>query len=152
MEAAHSRTGSLAVRRQLTALRKQLRSLYGDRMEYALLRTKQKFYTGGDKAGCLLVPHLGMQTASRRVVEVHLPDGTLTCQEALILQQFERIYLDFAEGLDSQDIEDYLDSTPLSQIPPQTVPFWRRTLLLRRYYRLYTICKPVKRWERMALE
>ncbi|KAJ1091896.1 hypothetical protein NDU88_005010 [Pleurodeles waltl] len=78
MEATHSRTGSLAVKRQLTALRKQLRSLDGDRAEYALFRTNQKFYAGGDKAGRLLAHCLHMQTASRRVAELRLLGGTLT--------------------------------------------------------------------------
>ncbi|KAJ1210572.1 hypothetical protein NDU88_005934 [Pleurodeles waltl] len=120
MEAAHSRTGSLAVRRRLTALRKQLRALDGDRADNALLWTKQTFYVGGDKAGRLLVHRLRMQATSRRVTEVHLPDGTLTSQKALILQQFKRFYSELysTEELESQDIEDYLDFIPLSQIPP----------------------------------
>ncbi|KAJ1146687.1 hypothetical protein NDU88_012950 [Pleurodeles waltl] len=61
-----------------------------------------------------------MQAESCRVAEVCLPDDTLTSQEALILQQFERFYSDLyaKEELDSQDIEDCLDSTHLSQIPP----------------------------------
>ncbi|KAJ1141969.1 hypothetical protein NDU88_008297 [Pleurodeles waltl] len=60
-----------------------------------------------------------MQATSCRVAEVHLPDGTLPSQEVLILQQFEMFYSDLyaAEQLDSQDIDDYLDSAPLPQIP-----------------------------------
>ncbi|KAJ1083195.1 hypothetical protein NDU88_003355 [Pleurodeles waltl] len=46
LEATHGRSGSLAMQRQITTLRKQLRALDSDRVEYALLRTKQKYYTG----------------------------------------------------------------------------------------------------------
>ncbi|KAJ1178067.1 hypothetical protein NDU88_003316 [Pleurodeles waltl] len=46
LEATHGRSGSLAMQRQISTLRKQLRALDSDRAEYALLRTEQKYYTG----------------------------------------------------------------------------------------------------------
>ncbi|KAJ1155428.1 hypothetical protein NDU88_008158 [Pleurodeles waltl] len=51
LEETHRQSGSLAVRRQLAVQRKQLRALDEGKAEYALLRTKQKFYTGGNRAG-----------------------------------------------------------------------------------------------------
>ncbi|KAJ1155596.1 hypothetical protein NDU88_008325 [Pleurodeles waltl] len=46
LETTYGRTGSLVMRRQIATLRKQLRVLDGDRVDYALLGTKQKFYAG----------------------------------------------------------------------------------------------------------
>ncbi|KAJ1217077.1 hypothetical protein NDU88_004672 [Pleurodeles waltl] len=46
LEATHGQTGSLVMQRQIATLRKQLRALDSDRAEYALLRTKQKYYAG----------------------------------------------------------------------------------------------------------
>ncbi|KAJ1167781.1 hypothetical protein NDU88_008170 [Pleurodeles waltl] len=89
LDVTHRQTGSLAVRRQLTTQRKQLWALDKDKVEYALLRTKQKFYAGGNRAGRLLAHRLHKQAAERQVAELRLPDGTLTCQEELIRQQFE---------------------------------------------------------------
>ncbi|KAJ1115168.1 hypothetical protein NDU88_003394 [Pleurodeles waltl] len=54
LEASHGRSGLLMTRRLITTLRKQLRALDCDRAEYSLLRTKQRYCTGGDRAGCLL--------------------------------------------------------------------------------------------------
>ncbi|KAJ1119870.1 hypothetical protein NDU88_008054 [Pleurodeles waltl] len=54
LEATHSQSGSLATQRQIATLRKQLRALDDDRAEYALLQTKQKYYTGAIGAGRLL--------------------------------------------------------------------------------------------------
>ncbi|KAJ1186039.1 hypothetical protein NDU88_002824 [Pleurodeles waltl] len=61
LEASHGRSGSLVMRRQLNTLRKQLRALGGDRAEYALLRTKLRYYAGGDRAGLLLAHRLQVQ-------------------------------------------------------------------------------------------
>ncbi|KAJ1189825.1 hypothetical protein NDU88_006567 [Pleurodeles waltl] len=46
LEATYGRSVSLVMRRQIATLRKQLRALDGDRAEYALLWTKQKYYAG----------------------------------------------------------------------------------------------------------
>ncbi|KAJ1217494.1 hypothetical protein NDU88_005088 [Pleurodeles waltl] len=88
LEETHRQCGSLAVRRQLAIQRKQLRALDEDKAEYALLRTKQKFYTGENRAGRLPPHRLRTKATERRVGELRLPDGTLTCQEELIRQQF----------------------------------------------------------------
>ncbi|KAJ1154816.1 hypothetical protein NDU88_007559 [Pleurodeles waltl] len=80
LEETHRQSGSLAVTRQLTIKRKELRALDEDKAEYALLRTKQKFCTGGNTAGRLLAHRLRTQATERRVAELRLPDGTLTCQ------------------------------------------------------------------------
>ncbi|KAJ1155016.1 hypothetical protein NDU88_007752 [Pleurodeles waltl] len=91
-----------------------------DKVEYALFRTKQKFYAGGDTAAHLLVHRLRSQAVGRRVAELRMPDGTLTCQEELILQQIEQFYTDLysTEERDDDGMEDYLDSTTLPRIPP----------------------------------
>ncbi|KAJ1130198.1 hypothetical protein NDU88_008554 [Pleurodeles waltl] len=80
------------MRRQLTIQLKQLRALDEDKAEYALLCTKQRFYTGGNRAGRLLAHRLRTQATEHRVAELKLSDGTLTCQEEPIRQQFERFY------------------------------------------------------------
>ncbi|KAJ1192202.1 hypothetical protein NDU88_001514 [Pleurodeles waltl] len=80
---------SLAVRRQLAIQRKQLRALDEGKEEYALLRTKQKFYTGGNRAGRLLAHRLRIQSTEHRTAELRLPKGTLTCPEEPIRQHFE---------------------------------------------------------------
>ncbi|KAJ1096695.1 hypothetical protein NDU88_001828 [Pleurodeles waltl] len=46
---------------------KQLWALDMDRAMYALIRTKQKFCVGSNKAGCLLAHPLRAQTTQRRV-------------------------------------------------------------------------------------
>ncbi|KAJ1219164.1 hypothetical protein NDU88_006735 [Pleurodeles waltl] len=51
LEETHRQSRSLAVRRQLTTLRKQLQALDEGKAAYALLHTKQSFYTGRNKAG-----------------------------------------------------------------------------------------------------
>ncbi|KAJ1163977.1 hypothetical protein NDU88_004424 [Pleurodeles waltl] len=104
LETTHSVSGSLEMRRQIATLRKQLRTMGGDRAEYALLRTKQKYYTGGDRTGRLLAQQLQAQTAGRRVAELQLPDGTQTCGDEQIVTQFEHFYSDLsaAEGLDAE--------------------------------------------------
>ncbi|KAJ1125456.1 hypothetical protein NDU88_003888 [Pleurodeles waltl] len=66
LEVTHRQTGSLAVRRQLTIQQKQLRALDEDKAEYVILRTKKKFYTGGNRAGLLLAHRLRTQIAERR--------------------------------------------------------------------------------------
>ncbi|KAJ1142954.1 hypothetical protein NDU88_009266 [Pleurodeles waltl] len=73
---------------------------------------------GGDRAGNFW-PTAFVCSQQARVAEVRLPDGTLINQEALILQQFKRFYsaLYAVEELDSQDTDDYLDSTPLPWRP-----------------------------------
>ncbi|KAJ1206248.1 hypothetical protein NDU88_001657 [Pleurodeles waltl] len=55
----------------------------------------------------------------RRVPVLRLPDGTLTGQEDLILQQFEVLYTDLysVEKPDPESMETYLDSALLPQIP-----------------------------------
>ncbi|KAJ1109633.1 hypothetical protein NDU88_006993 [Pleurodeles waltl] len=130
LEVAHSQTGSLAMRRQLTTHRKQLQALDEDKAEYALLWTKQKFYAGGNRAGHLLAHELHTQATERRVAELRLPDGTLTCQEELISHQFERFYSDLysAEELDHKGMEDYLDFAPLPRIPPVDSPTMERDI------------------------
>ncbi|KAJ1167897.1 hypothetical protein NDU88_008282 [Pleurodeles waltl] len=120
LDVTHGRTGYLVVRRQLRTLRKQLQTLDGNKAEYTLLQTKQKYYAGGNKAGHLLPHRLRVQAAGRRVVELQLPNGTWTCQEELILHQFEQFYSDLytAEELDEKGVEGYLNSVPLTRIPP----------------------------------
>ncbi|KAJ1167697.1 hypothetical protein NDU88_008086 [Pleurodeles waltl] len=120
LEVTHGRTGYLVVRRQLRTLRKQLQTLDGNKAEYTLLQTKQKYYAGGNKAGHLLPHRLRVQAAGRHVVELQLPNGTWTCQEELILHQFEQFYSDLytAEELDEKGVEGYLNSVPLTRIPP----------------------------------
>ncbi|KAJ1188230.1 hypothetical protein NDU88_004993 [Pleurodeles waltl] len=54
LEVTHRQTGCLVVRRQLTIQQKQLRALDEDKVEYALLRTNQKFYTGGEQGGSIV--------------------------------------------------------------------------------------------------
>ncbi|KAJ1117584.1 hypothetical protein NDU88_005782 [Pleurodeles waltl] len=117
LEVAIRQAGSLTASRQLTTPRKQLRALDKDMEEYALLQTKQKFYAGGNRAGLLLAHRLHTQATERRVAELRLPDGTLTCQEELIRHQFERFYPDLysTEELDPKGMEEYLDSAPLSR-------------------------------------
>ncbi|KAJ1082995.1 hypothetical protein NDU88_003156 [Pleurodeles waltl] len=119
-EVAHRQTWSLATMRQLTAHQKQLRALDEDKAVYALLRTKQKFYAGKNRAGCLLAHRLRTQARERRVAELWLPDGTLICQEELIHQQFERFYSDLypTKEIDHKGMEDCLDSAPVAQLPP----------------------------------
>ncbi|KAJ1166457.1 hypothetical protein NDU88_006860 [Pleurodeles waltl] len=118
LEATHGRSGSLVTQRQIATLRKQLHALDGYRAEYALLRTKQRHYAGGDRARHLLAHRLREQAAGRRVAELQLPDDTRTCREEQIVAQFELFYSDlYAEqGLDGEGVEGYLISIPLSQI------------------------------------
>ncbi|KAJ1098265.1 hypothetical protein NDU88_003381, partial [Pleurodeles waltl] len=106
--------------RQLTTQRKQLWALNEDKVEYALLRTKQTIYAGGNRAGRLLAHRHHTQAKERRVAELRLSDGTLICQEELIHQQFERFFSDLysVEGIDHKGVEDYLDSVPVPQLPP----------------------------------
>ncbi|KAJ1083844.1 hypothetical protein NDU88_003999 [Pleurodeles waltl] len=120
LEETHRQSGSLAVRRQLTTQRKQLRALDEDKPAYALLRTKQKFYTGGNKAGRLRAHRLRTQATERRVAEQRLPYETLSCQDELIRLQFERFYSDLysAEEVDPTEIEEYLDTAPVARLPP----------------------------------
>ncbi|KAJ1197663.1 hypothetical protein NDU88_001519 [Pleurodeles waltl] len=120
LEETHRQSGSLAVRRQLSVQRKRLRALDEGKAEYAVLRTKQKFYTGGNRAGRLFALRLHIQATECRVAELRLPDGTLTCREEPIRQQFERFYADLysAEGVDQSKVEDYLDSAPVARLPP----------------------------------
>ncbi|KAJ1143771.1 hypothetical protein NDU88_010075 [Pleurodeles waltl] len=96
----------------------ELRVLDGDKAEYVILRTKQKFYAGGNKAGHLLARQV--QAVGRRVAELQLPDGTRTCHEEHILHQLERFYSDLytAEELGEEVVEGYLNSVPLTRIPP----------------------------------
>ncbi|KAJ1117692.1 hypothetical protein NDU88_005889 [Pleurodeles waltl] len=94
LEVAHSQTGSLAVRRQLTTHQKQLQALDDDKAVYALLWTNQTFYAGGNRVDRLLAHRLCAQAMEWQVAELRLLDGTLTCQEELIRHQFERFYLD----------------------------------------------------------
>ncbi|KAJ1190986.1 hypothetical protein NDU88_000303 [Pleurodeles waltl] len=61
LEETHRQSGFLAVRRQLTIQRKQLRALDEDKAKYVLLHTKQKFYTGGEQGGRLLAHRLCTQ-------------------------------------------------------------------------------------------
>ncbi|KAJ1092472.1 hypothetical protein NDU88_005582 [Pleurodeles waltl] len=73
------RTASLVVRRQVTTLRKHLRALDWDKADNALLRTRQKYYSGNNKACHLLAHRLWVQAAGQRMAELQLPDGTWTC-------------------------------------------------------------------------
>ncbi|KAJ1217157.1 hypothetical protein NDU88_004752 [Pleurodeles waltl] len=120
LEVTHRQTGSLAVRRQLTIQRKQLRALDEYKAEHTVLCTKQKFYTGGNRVGQLLAHRLCMQATECRVAELKLSGGTLTCQEELICQQFEQFYSDLysAEEVNLRGVEDYLDSVPVARLPP----------------------------------
>ncbi|KAJ1079886.1 hypothetical protein NDU88_000118 [Pleurodeles waltl] len=76
--------------------------------------------TLGNRAGCLLAHQLRVQAAGRRVVELQLPDGTRTCQEEQIVNQFERFCSDLytAEELDEEGVEEYLNAIPLTPILP----------------------------------
>ncbi|KAJ1117967.1 hypothetical protein NDU88_006162 [Pleurodeles waltl] len=108
------------MRRQISTLHKQLHALDGDRAEYALLRTKQRYYTRGDRAGRLLAHRLRVQVVERRVAELQLPDGTWTDREDHIIAQFEQFFTDlYAEkGLDGGGgVERYLASVPLPRLP-----------------------------------
>ncbi|KAJ1138662.1 hypothetical protein NDU88_005043 [Pleurodeles waltl] len=109
LEVAQRQAGSLATRRQLTTLRKQLRALDEDKAEYALLQIKQKFYAGGNRVGHLLAHRLCTQATEWRVADLRLPSGTLTCQEELFRHQFERFYSDLysTEELDHKGMEDH---------------------------------------------
>ncbi|KAJ1101473.1 hypothetical protein NDU88_006540 [Pleurodeles waltl] len=53
-------------------------------------------------------------------MKLRLPDDTQTCQEELILQQFERFYSDLysAEELVADGVEGYLEPISLTRIPP----------------------------------
>ncbi|KAJ1209461.1 hypothetical protein NDU88_004839 [Pleurodeles waltl] len=104
LEETHRQSGSLAVRRQLAVQRKQLGALD----------------EGKAKAGRLLAHRLHIQATECRVPELRLPDGTLTCREELIRQQFKRFYADLysVEGVDQSEVEDYMDSAPVARLPP----------------------------------
>ncbi|KAJ1156641.1 hypothetical protein NDU88_009359 [Pleurodeles waltl] len=106
-------------RQQITTLCKQLWALDGHRAEYALLRTKQRYDAGGDRAGHLLAHRLRVQAVGRWVVELQLSDGTRTCREEQIIAQFEQFYSDLytEEGLDEEGVEGYLASVPRLRFP-----------------------------------
>ncbi|KAJ1090835.1 hypothetical protein NDU88_003963 [Pleurodeles waltl] len=89
LEATHNGSWSLATWRQIATLRKQLRALDGNRVEYALLRTKQKYYTGRPGGMPTGPPALGAGSGTP-CAELQLPDGTLACGDEQIIAQFER--------------------------------------------------------------
>ncbi|KAJ1190596.1 hypothetical protein NDU88_007334 [Pleurodeles waltl] len=78
------------------------------------------YYTEGNRAGRLLAHRLHTQATERRVAELKLSDGTLTCQEEPICQQFEQFYsnLNSAEGVNHKGVEGYLDPVPVARLPP----------------------------------
>ncbi|KAJ1083081.1 hypothetical protein NDU88_003241 [Pleurodeles waltl] len=121
LEETHRQSGSLAVRIQLTTQRKQLRALDEDKAAYALLRTKQRFYTGENKAGQLLAHRLRTQATKHRVAELRLPDDTLSCQDEAIRLQFEQFYSDLysTEEVDPLEIEEYHDTAPVARLRPR---------------------------------
>ncbi|KAJ1106246.1 hypothetical protein NDU88_003649 [Pleurodeles waltl] len=84
-----------------------------------LLRTKQRYYTGGDRAGRLLAQRLWVQVAGWRVAKLQLLDGTRTCREEQIVTQFKQFYSDLyaEEGLDEEGVEGYLTSSPVLDLP-----------------------------------
>ncbi|KAJ1211005.1 hypothetical protein NDU88_006367 [Pleurodeles waltl] len=62
LESSHRSTGSMALHRELTVTLKQLKAIHTDRAEYTLLRRKQRYHVGGNKAGHLLAYRLHAQT------------------------------------------------------------------------------------------
>ncbi|KAJ1140137.1 hypothetical protein NDU88_006497 [Pleurodeles waltl] len=97
LEASHRRSGSLMRRQQINTLRKQLRALDGDRAEYALLWTKQRYYAGGDRAERLLAHRFWVQAeggvwrsyncrmahglTERTTLSLSLSNSTLICMQ-----------------------------------------------------------------------
>ncbi|KAJ1170726.1 hypothetical protein NDU88_002599 [Pleurodeles waltl] len=63
-----------------------------DGAEHALLRTKQMYYVGRNKAGRLLVHRLHAQVAQLQVNAIQTWYGAVINDEELILKEFEELY------------------------------------------------------------
>ncbi|KAJ1216177.1 hypothetical protein NDU88_003783 [Pleurodeles waltl] len=72
---------------------KQLKAIDMDGAEYALLRSKQMYYVGGNEAGRLLAHQLQAQVVQCLVNSLQTLGGAITTDDALILKEFEDFYL-----------------------------------------------------------
>ncbi|KAJ1109808.1 hypothetical protein NDU88_007166 [Pleurodeles waltl] len=90
---------------------------YEEKAEYALLRTKQKLYTGGRSSAGPQTLYAGHGATGGRI---KVTRWYTDMSGELIRQQFERFYshLYSMEGIDYKSVEDYLDFAPVAQLPP----------------------------------
>ena len=64
LETHHKQTGSRKVYRELQEVHRELMALDLDAAEYALLRIKQRYYCGSNKAGIFYPTSLGLRLSS----------------------------------------------------------------------------------------
>ncbi|KAJ1211264.1 hypothetical protein NDU88_006625 [Pleurodeles waltl] len=102
LEGRHRETNSMAMRRQLKVICKQLHALDTDNAEYALLRTKQRYYVGGRRVGRLLAHRLHAQAVQQQLNAIQTRTGTVTSNKGLILKEFEMF---FASGYTAEQLE-----------------------------------------------
>ncbi|KAJ1096679.1 hypothetical protein NDU88_001812 [Pleurodeles waltl] len=102
---------------------KQLWALDMDRAMYALIRTKQKFCVGSNKAGCLLAHPLRAQTTQRRVKALMGQRGQCIDHNDQIVQAFAYDQLYTAVPLVEENYTSNLEHIPLEKLP--TIDGWQ---------------------------
>ncbi len=78
-----------------------------------LLKTKQKFYEHGEKAGRLLTHQLRQITSNSEITEINTGPGVTPCDPKLINSQYKKYYLDlYTSNTDANTctIQSFLDS------------------------------------------
>ena len=114
------RIGARAILRQLNNARKQPKTLDYEKAEYALLRTKQKYYKRGNKVGRLLDCKLRARVLKSRIDAIKNTTGTILHSDEEVAHTFERYYatLYTAEDAVPHDIDAYPHYAGLTKLPP----------------------------------
>ncbi|KAJ1108475.1 hypothetical protein NDU88_005851 [Pleurodeles waltl] len=113
-----------------SAARKQLKALDMNKVEYALLGTKQRYYVEENKVGRLLAHCPRAQAVDHRVQELTGSDGTPLCHDEEVALKFEHFYaaLNTAGDLRNKDITAYLSAALLPTIPQANAPSLERDI------------------------
>ncbi|KAJ1203051.1 hypothetical protein NDU88_006846 [Pleurodeles waltl] len=88
LEGRHKGADTEEAKCQLGVACKELKAFDMDVAEHAMLRTKQMYYVGGDKAGRLRAHRLRAQATQCRVNEIQTQNGATVTKDGLILQEF----------------------------------------------------------------
>lgn len=117
-EQAYRRTGVPRLWRQLKNVRAALAGLDWDRAEYAILRLKHAYYSGGDKAGRMLAHKLRGQTLKTKVQSLHTNEGERVERDEEIAEAFRKFYVQLYsdEQLDQRGTDLYLQNTGVTAL------------------------------------
>ena len=123
MEREHKNTGARRNYRALQAKRKELKALDWDVAEYALLRTKQRYHVGGNRAGRLLAQKLRAQTAQRHISEIKSKTGPMVYTDSEIGEEFRAYYADLytTDEINQAEIHRYLGKVNLPTLTQKEI-------------------------------